>query len=228
MRRFLNLALLTFLVVAVAASPALAKKAPVQRTVIDGVTLAEVKPSSQMDPFYPATARTSKPYAVVVVAVEIDEKGKVSNAEVITSSVEGMGFEMSARDAVKQWRFHPALENDVAIDSVSVVRLTFAPPTLRRPDGFVFTERSPRFFAVRMFEDVLKDRTWTQAFAGTTSSADHNNYYFASELPPCAPTRNGNECTYDRSQLRQFNPTQDVALPQPYPPPAVPGDGSRR
>ena len=212
MRRLLNLALLVALVVVVATSPALAKKAPIQRTVVDGVTLAEVKPNTQISPFYPATARTSNPHAVVIVAAEVNEKGRVGRVELISSSIEGMGFEVSAKSTVKQWRFLPALENDLPVDSVTVVRLTFAPPTLRRPEGFVFTERSPRLYVMEMFTaaGTVEGRALAKSLA-TTSSLERGDF-FAHDLPPCRATRNGNECMYNKQDLRQFGGATDGVI----------------
>ena len=212
MRRLLNLALLVALVVVVATSPALAKKAPIQRTVVDGVTLAEVKPNTQISPFYPATARTSNPHAVVVVAAEVNEEGRVGKVELISSSIEGMGFEVSAKGAVKQWRFLPALENDLPVDSVTVIRLTFAPPTLARSEGFVFTERSPRLYVMEMFTaaGTVEGRAMAKSFA-TTSSAERDAFS-ANDLPPCQATRNGNECMYNKQDLRQYGGLTDGVI----------------
>ena len=152
MRKMLKLALVMTLFAVLLVSPAVAKKAPVERTVVDGIALAEVKVRSQITPYYPASARVAKRHAEVVLTLEVNGQGRVSNVDVISTSVEGLGFDVSAADAVKQWRFHPALKDGEPIDSVTVVRLTFAPPTLRSPDGFVFTERAARFFAVQAFD----------------------------------------------------------------------------
>ena len=145
MRNLFKLALLTMLFVALAMTPALAKKkAPVDRTVIDGVTLAEVKPGSQMQPYYPATARDTDRLAEVFVSLQVLENGRVGDIDIVGTSIPGKGFEQSAQDAVKFWRFHPALKGGEAIETTTLVRLTFAPPTLRSPDGFIFVETSAR------------------------------------------------------------------------------------
>ena len=216
MRKLVNLALLTAFIVVLAASPAVAKKAPVERIVVDGVSLAQVKPSTQVEPYYPATARPTKMYAQVILAAEVTAKGKVGQVDVVAASVEGLGFEDSARDAVKAWRFHPALENDLPIDSVTVIRLTFTPPTMRRPDGFVLTERSPRLFLAQMFEEIFEQRTWTKAFkegAGLAASQDEFTFY-PSDVPPCNATRGGSDCIYNKQDLIQFGGIgQTVGLP---------------
>jgi len=109
MRKIFKLTLMTALLATLLVSPALAKKAPIERTVVDGVTLAEVKPNSQMQPYYPATAVPTKTYGEVVMAIEVNEKGRVSATEVMSTIGEGLGFEVSAKDAVSLWRFLPAL-----------------------------------------------------------------------------------------------------------------------
>ena len=122
MRKIFKLTLMTALLAILMVSPALAKKAPVDRTVVDGVTLAEVKTNSQVSPYYPATARPSKAYGEVVVAVEVDEKGKVSGVDVLSSIGEDLGFEVSAKDAVRQWRFQPfSLDDGRAVELVTTV-----------------------------------------------------------------------------------------------------------
>ena len=48
MRNLIKLALLMALFVTLTVTPALAKKAPAERTIVDGVALAEVKRSTQL------------------------------------------------------------------------------------------------------------------------------------------------------------------------------------
>ena len=164
MRNLFKLALLTALFVALTITPALAKKkAPVDRTIIDGVALAIVKPSTQMQPYYPASTRISDRYAEVIVSLQVLETGKVGDIDVLSASIPDAGFEQSAASAVKHWRFHPALKNGAPIETATLVRLTFAPPTLKNPDGFVFVETSPRTYAVS-FMNTSTDRTWTDEF----------------------------------------------------------------
>ena len=215
MRRVFKLTLMTALLATLLVSPALAKKAPIERTVVDGVTIAQVKPNTQLPPYYPATARTSKPHAEVVLAVEVDEKGKVSGVQVVNESVEGLGFGESAADAVKAWRFLPAIEEGTAISSVAAIRLTFAPPTLRTPEGFVFTEAATRFYSARHFDtmfaggrDLNQSIAFIEQIRDSFASHEPPREAFGVSVVPCQPTRgNGPRCVYDRRELPQFSGT---------------------
>jgi TonB family protein len=216
----LRLALVTVLFMALMVSPAIAKKAPVERTVVDGVTLAKVKPGTQLQPYYPATARTTNHRAEVVVSLQVLENGKVGEVEVLDASVSDLGFEQSAADAVKQWRFHPALEDGRPIETVTLVRLTFDPPTLKSPEGFVYAETSPRNYAVGFLNGFM-DQSWTKAFGNSTASHHTNRDRMkAAELPDCPPDRRKN-CIYDKALLAQFGGSGSgiAQLPHVTPPP---------
>jgi TonB family protein len=203
----LTTAMLATLFVALTITPALAKKkAPVDRTVIDGVTLAEVKPGSQLQPYYPATARISKLHAEVIVSLKVLGNGKVGDIEILSTSVPDVGFEQSAADAVKLWRFHPALQDGEPIETETLVRLAFEPPTLRAPEGFVFVETAPRNLSVA-FMNQIQDRTWMESFRGDSNgngTLSHKDSMRAAEKPPCQDTQ-PTGCLYDKSKLSQFN-----------------------
>lgn len=203
MRNIFKLALLTVLFVALTVTPALAKKkAPVDRTIVDGVALAEVKRGSQLQPYYPATARVSNLHAEVIVSLQVLDNGKVGEVDVLSSSVPDAGFEQSAADAVKLWRFHPALKDGAPIETATLVRLTFAPPTLRAPEGFVFVETSPRNYAVA-FMNTFTDRTWTEAFRNRSSNHDNRSRVQTYDKPPCQHDQR-THCIYDKSEMVQF------------------------
>jgi len=231
MRKIFKLTLMTALLATLLVSPALAKKAPIERTVVDGVTLAEVKPNSQMQPYYPATAVPTKTYGEVVMAIEVNEKGRVSATEVMSTIGEGLGFEVSAKDAVSLWRFLPALKDGEPIASVSIIRLTFAPPSMRAPDGFVFTETAPRFYGSEFLElldpslgagrNADNYRANANLFGDSTANHDPRERIIVADLPPCAARRNYNECMYDRTKMVQFG-----GVPESHPIP-VPGTRSK-
>ncbi len=228
MRTLFKLALLATLFVALAMTPALAKKkTPIERTVVDGVTLAEVKPGSQLQPYYPATARASGLHAQVVVSLQVLENGKVGDVNVLNASVPDMGFEQAAADAVKMWRFHPALKDGAAIETATLVRLSFAPPTLRSPEGFVFVETSARNYAVK-FMNSSYDKTWTEAFRPASASVDNRSRLTPYDLPPCEPTSK-DACIYDKSKMVQFNgENRSIVTFQPATPPPTTPPPSRR
>ncbi len=202
MRNLFKLALLTALFVALTVTPALAKKkAPVERTIVDGVALAEVRPSTQMQPYYPATARISNFHAEVIVSLQVLDNGRVGEVGILSSSALDAGFEQSAADAVKRWRFHPALKDGAPIETATLVRLTFAPPTLRAPEGFVFAETSPRNYDMEFF-NTLTDSTFTDDFRTHTSTASNRERVSVAERPNCGYQRQ--TCVYNKAELSQF------------------------
>lgn len=190
------------------ATPVLAKKADVKRTVVAGVTLAEVKPGSQVTPYYPATARVSSADASVVLAVQVHADGRVGEVELVEVSAPELGFEMSAMDAVKQWRFLPALKDGEAIETLTLVRLSFTPPTMRFPDGMVFTEASPRPYGAPVF-GAVDYKAMTDGFRLTSHGGA--DAFSVAEGPNCNP--GGGKCMYDRGALAQFNKTLEVTPP---------------
>jgi len=95
MRKIFKLTLMTALLATLLVSPALAKKAPIERTVVDGVTLAEVKPNSQMQPYYPATAVPTKTYGEVVMAIEVKVRDSGSRFPPRTRYRSGASFPRS-------------------------------------------------------------------------------------------------------------------------------------
>jgi protein TonB len=217
MRNLFKLALLTALFVALTVTPALAKKkGPVDRTVVDGVTLAEVRPSTQMQPYYPATARVSNLRAEVIISVQVLDTGKVGEVDVLSSSVPDVGFEQSAAGAVKHWRFHPALKDGAPIETATIVRLTFAPPTLRSPEGFVFAETSPRNYAVAFMNDA-SDRTWMDEFRNKPLSHSNRERVSSADTPPC-PGDSRNVCIYNRAEMSQYRGVTPAHLPNTAPP----------
>ena len=206
MRNLFKLALLTALFVALTVTPALAKKkAPLERTIVDGVALAEVRPSTQMQPYYPATARLSKLHAEVIVSLQVLENGRVGKVDVLSSSAPDVGCEQSVADAVRHWRFHPALKDGEPVETATLVRLTFAPPTLRSPEGFVFAETSPRSYAAA-FTNTFTDRTWTEQFRDSLANHEARQRLQRYDIPDC-PRDRRKGCLYDKSELSQFSGT---------------------
>jgi protein TonB len=66
----------------------------------------------RVDPVYPALARHQRKSGRVLLRAEISADGLVRGAEVIEAAPTGYGFEQSALDAVRQWRFRPAKTRD--------------------------------------------------------------------------------------------------------------------
>jgi len=69
-------------------------------------------PIRKVIPVYPGMAERAGLTGDVVVRVLVDRLGRVHDAVIVTCSTPGVGFEESARDALKQWIFTPAIQND--------------------------------------------------------------------------------------------------------------------
>ena len=66
----------------------------------------------RVDPVYPRLAQIQRRNGSVLLRAEISADGFVRGARVLQASPPGLGFEESALDAVKLWRFRPATTQD--------------------------------------------------------------------------------------------------------------------
>lgn len=85
---------------------------------------AELKPLYVTDPIYPAALK-SKAAGKAVIACEIDEHGKVVNPAV--SSATDPAFGAAGLEAVRTWRFVPAVKAGHAVSTHAEIPLDFAP-----------------------------------------------------------------------------------------------------
>jgi TonB family protein len=84
-------------------------------------------------PVYPEAARAAGASGVVIVAFTIDVDGAVTYAKVARSVPL---LDQAALDAVKQWRFEPALSDGVPVPAARVTAFTFpSRSTPVRADG---------------------------------------------------------------------------------------------
>jgi protein TonB len=75
-------------------------------------------------PVYPEDSRAAREQGVVVLRVEVNAEGRASHVAILKSS----GYfrlDQSARTAVRDWRFHPALINNTATASEVEVPVRF-------------------------------------------------------------------------------------------------------
>ena len=75
------------------------------------------------DPQYTPQANRAGVQGTVVLAVRVDESGKVAESTVLSPI--GFGLEDRARQCVAQWRFQPALENGRAVSAWTTVEVNF-------------------------------------------------------------------------------------------------------
>lgn len=83
----------------------------------------------QPDPDYPDEARKRGVQGTVVLSVTVGTDGKAHNFKV--ESTPGYGLEKSAVEAVKQWRWEPALANGKPADVKVNVSIQFSLPFLQ-------------------------------------------------------------------------------------------------
>ena len=74
----------------------------------------EVEPKviNKVQPIYPELARRANVEGTVFLDILVDKEGKVRKVEVLKASGTNVGFEEAAKEAVKQWVFSPAIQND--------------------------------------------------------------------------------------------------------------------
>ena len=92
---------------------------------LGGVTYPERLQRYYVKPVYPFAAKQAKMSGVVHVRVVVQEDGTVGEASIVRSSPPGVGFEDSALDAVKRWRFKPALREGDPVAASILVKVDF-------------------------------------------------------------------------------------------------------
>jgi protein TonB len=75
-----------------------------------------------VQPVYPAIARAANVEGSVVLVVDIDAGGKVSDARVVRSVPL---LDQAALNAVKQWEYSPMRRGDVAVPTTMTVTVNF-------------------------------------------------------------------------------------------------------
>jgi protein TonB len=81
------------------------------------------KPIFTPDPEYSEEARKVKQMGVVVLSMVVDKDGKTRNIQVLRAL--GLGLDEKAIEAVKTWRFDPALKDGKPVDVLVSVQVTF-------------------------------------------------------------------------------------------------------
>lgn len=79
----------------------------------------------KVDPVYPNVARVARIEGRVIMQAVVSRDGIVTDLEVLTCTRSGLGFEESAKSAVRQWRYLPAVKGDEAVDVYFTVRIDF-------------------------------------------------------------------------------------------------------
>jgi periplasmic protein TonB len=92
------------------------------------VTSPTLIPSSRALPRYPDLGRRAGLQGTVILMITIGADGKVGTVEVLRAPDQRWGFDLAAIEAVKQWRYHPALMNGrpVAVYAQVMVEFTLS------------------------------------------------------------------------------------------------------
>jgi len=80
---------------------------------------------SQSAPTYPPAALAGRFEGEVTVEATVNAKGEVEGVRVLECTHTSLGFEDAAIDAVRTWKFHPALREGQPIDHPMKFRLSF-------------------------------------------------------------------------------------------------------
>lgn len=91
---------------------------------LDVMMADDLIPLSMLPPQYPPSARSSGVEGWVDVLFTVNERGQVSEAEVVESQPRDV-FDRAATDAAMRWRFRPVTENGEAITVYGLIRMNF-------------------------------------------------------------------------------------------------------
>jgi protein TonB len=82
--------------------------------------------STKIDPEYPELARVARVDGQVILQAIVRKDGSVGDISVIRVNRPNLGFEESARSAVLQWRYEPALQNGKPVEVYFTVVVDFS------------------------------------------------------------------------------------------------------
>ncbi len=92
---------------------------------VDGVSNPERIAESYIKPVYPELARKARIETKLILQAVIHKDGSVGEIEVLQCKRPGLGFEEEAIDAVRQWRYKPALQNGKPVEVYFTIRVDF-------------------------------------------------------------------------------------------------------
>ena len=109
---------------AIAVAPSVAPVAPPRprQPLRAGGVVQDSKLIHRVEPVYPELARRTRAEAVIVMEVQIDEQGDVTDVSIARGHPL---FDQAAIDAVKQWRYSPTLLNGEPVPVVTTVTIPF-------------------------------------------------------------------------------------------------------
>jgi protein TonB len=78
-----------------------------------------------VEPQFPALARRAGILGRVLLQAVVSQDGRIKNLTVLTSSTPGLGFEQAAMDAVKQWKYKPAEQDEKPVTVYLTIVIDF-------------------------------------------------------------------------------------------------------
>jgi protein TonB len=93
---------------------------------VGGVTEPQRIPETYIKPEYPELARRARVEGRVILQVVIHKDGTVGEMEVIQAPAADLGFGEAAKNAVSQWRYQPARQNNRPVDVFMTVVVNFS------------------------------------------------------------------------------------------------------
>jgi len=90
---------------------------------VSGLNITTPKVIYQVEPEFSEEARRAKHQGSVLLSVEVDGNGRVSNIRVVKSL--GLGLDEKAVEAVRLWRFRPALKNGKPVTVPATIDVNF-------------------------------------------------------------------------------------------------------
>lgn len=94
-------------------------------TNAEGVTLPVLIKASKAVPYYPVFARYAFIEGRVILQAVVRKDGTVSNLCILSCSRTGVGFEEAALEAVRKWRYEPAMYQGAPVEVYFPIRVDF-------------------------------------------------------------------------------------------------------
>ena len=92
---------------------------------VGDVTNPVLLPETKIEPEYPELARVARLEGNVILQAIVRADGSVGDVQVLRTNRPNMGFEDSAVEAVKQWRYKPATQNGRPVEVYFTVFVEF-------------------------------------------------------------------------------------------------------
>jgi TonB family protein len=93
---------------------------------VGDVTNPVLIPASKVGPVYPEDAKVERVEGIVILQAVVFHDGTVGDIELLRANRPNMGFEDAAIEAVRQWRYEPAIQDGVPVDVYFTIFIDFS------------------------------------------------------------------------------------------------------